>query len=230
VARPNWEYVRVDVRLPRHRKLDGLTRPVRSSVIGTLAELWGHCGEELTDGFVRDVVWNRTGTAAARKIITARGFADRGDGGWWMHDYLDYNRSRAEVLAMLARRSEAGKRSAARRQQRVEQGVEHRVEQGVQQTLNTTLKYAEAEAEAEADLVVADVSDRPDRSKPPGDPVTDLIMTEIRAVTGRAITADWAERVGRHILDGRSPADPAAYLRQAIRSEPDPAKRFLPLY
>ena len=65
VARPNWEYIRVDVLLPFHPKLDGLTYTSK----WTLIELWSHCGQHLTDGFVRDAVWKRTGTLAAKKQL-----------------------------------------------------------------------------------------------------------------------------------------------------------------
>lgn len=68
VARPNWEYIRVDVRLPRHRKLDGARREVK----WTIVELWAYCGEELTDGFVRDAVWKTIGTAPIRQQIIDR--------------------------------------------------------------------------------------------------------------------------------------------------------------
>jgi len=39
-----------------------------------------------------------------------------------------------------------------------------------------------------------------------------------------------ASRIARELLDGRSVASPAAYVREAIRNDPDPRKRFLPLY
>jgi len=104
MARPNWEYIRVDVRLPRHPKLDG----ARSSTKWTLIELWLHCGEHLTDGYVRDAVWIAIGTANARRDIVSRGLARRVPGGYEMHDYLDWNRSRAEVEDLIEHRRAAG--------------------------------------------------------------------------------------------------------------------------
>ena len=58
----------------------------------------------------------------------------------------------------------------------------------------------------------------------------DLIITEVHAATGRYLDAEWAQRTYANIIGGRHPSNPAAYLRKAIRDEPDPAKRFLPLY
>ena len=58
----------------------------------------------------------------------------------------------------------------------------------------------------------------------------DLIIEEVHARTGRTLDAEWAQRTYVTILAGRHPANPAGYVRQAIRNEPDPRTRFLPLY
>jgi hypothetical protein len=60
--------------------------------------------------------------------------------------------------------------------------------------------------------------------------VIDMIITEVRTATGRDIDADWALLVAGNILAGRTPASPVAYVRAAIRAEPDPQTRFLPVY
>lgn len=106
MARPNWEYVRVDVLLPSSHKLDDLTRSAK----WTLVELWCHCGQHLTDGFVRDAVWRKTGTPRERHSIVAAGLAEPVTGGYQMHDYLDHQRSRNEVEALKKKRSDAGRK------------------------------------------------------------------------------------------------------------------------
>ena len=58
----------------------------------------------------------------------------------------------------------------------------------------------------------------------------DLIIKEVHAVTGRYLDAEWAQRTYDGIVGAHCPSNPAAYLRTAIRNEPNPAKRFLPLY
>jgi hypothetical protein len=75
--------------------------------------------------------------------------------------------------------------------------------------------------------VVNPPQDRNGRAPPE---LIDMIMNEILAATGRHITPEWAQRTHDHILAGRAVASPAGYIRQAIRSEPDPKTRFLPLY
>ena len=109
MARPNREYIRIDVDLPDHEKLDGMS----DKAFRTLIELWCWCGRHLTDGFVRDAKWKTFGTPAARQQLIDRRFAERTEGGYQMHDYLGHQRSRDEVGAKRAQRSEAGRKSAA---------------------------------------------------------------------------------------------------------------------
>lgn len=51
----------------------------------------------------------------------------------------------------------------------------------------------------------------------------------LREVTGQVVTAEWAARVVRHLLDGKSPANPAQYVRGAILASADPRTEFLPI-
>ena len=285
MARPNWEYIRVDVQLPDHPKLDSLGYAAK----WTLLELWCWCAKNTTDGFVRDAKWRTFGPSSARTALVSARLAERVPGGYQMHDYLDHQRSLDEIREVSAKRSAAGKRSAearAKAKQDAEQLVEHGVEQAAEMgsepvdnpgiltgnsekrpttsrsrhsgaSLSTgqserpeTTEHAgqarsdpqqlveqtgskpatEAEAEAEADLPVTDVINRSNGQPARATRIDQIIITEIQAVTGRVITAEWAATVRGHVLEGRHPADPVAYVRQAIRSEPDPSKRFLPQY
>jgi hypothetical protein len=115
VARPNWEYIRIDVLLPEHPKLDMLTRSAR----WTLIEIWCWCGLNRTDGFVRDAKWKTFGTKTVRDQLLRvppgfkHGFAERVDGGYLMHDFIGpdgHQRSRAEIDELSARRAEAGRK------------------------------------------------------------------------------------------------------------------------
>jgi hypothetical protein len=217
VARPNWEYVRVDVLLPVNHKLDGLN----SSAKWTLIELWAHCGQHLTDGFVRDAMWRRFGTPAGRRALVDHGLAERVDGGYQMHDYLQHQRSRAEVEDLREKRRKAGEKGGK---------AKANAKQVLEQVLEQNASKPLAEAEAEAEISTADLINRTNGHLPPATRIDQMIMAEILAVTGRHVSAEWAARVRGHVLGGRQPADPMAYVRQAIRAEPDPKKRFLPLY
>ncbi len=154
LARPNWNYIRVDVDLPDHEKLDDLS----DKAFRTLIELWCWCGRQLSDGFVRDAKWKTFGTRAARDELIAHRLADRTDGGYQMHDYLGHQRSREEVEAKRAQRSEAGRKSAAARARTRASPlrlVEHNGNESLNGSLNGSLNKRATEAEAEADTTRA---------------------------------------------------------------------------
>jgi hypothetical protein len=120
VARPNWEYIRVDVLLPEHPKIDQLTRSAR----WTLLELWCWCGLNRTDGFVRDAKWRQFGTKRERDQLLQiapgqkHGFAEKVEGGYLMHDYVGPNghqRSKREIDELSQRRAEAGRKGGRSR-------------------------------------------------------------------------------------------------------------------
>jgi hypothetical protein len=51
----------------------------------------------------------------------------------------------------------------------------------------------------------------------------------IKAVTGQDINDEWAGKVLRHVLAGKTPGDPWRYTRAAILGSPDPRREFLPI-
>lgn len=60
--------------------------------------------------------------------------------------------------------------------------------------------------------------------------MVDLIMNEIEMATGQRPNAEYAQRTYANIIGSRRPDNPAAYVKSAIRNEPNPRTRFLPLY
>jgi general stress protein YciG len=224
VARPNWEYIRVDVLLPDNPKLDGLSAAAK----WTLIELWCHCGQRLSDGFVRDAAWKRFSTAAVRRQLISRGLAERVEGGYQMHDYLDHQRSRNEVNELREKRAAAG-RKGGQAKASAKQVLQQKPEQTLKQTAGKPV--AEAEAEAEADRSGADAVSHPSRrnARNGDEDEIDLIISEIHLATGRDVSREWAADVRATLMNGRDVSNPAAYLRQIIRTERDPAARFLPL-
>ena len=106
MARPNWEYIRIDVLLPEHPKIDLLSRSAR----WTLVELWCYCGRNRTDGIVSAQRWRSFGTAGERRQIEDAGFAEPvgNGGGYVMHGYLEHQRSREQIEKLLKDRAAAG--------------------------------------------------------------------------------------------------------------------------
>lgn len=109
MARPNWEYIRVDVLLPEHPKVEGLS----DKAFRALITLWCYCGRQRTDGAVTRKQWEAWPPRVRAELIAA-GLASpipAGDGAA-MHDYLGHQRSRGEIDELAAKRSKAGKTGA----------------------------------------------------------------------------------------------------------------------
>lgn len=160
-----------------------------------------------------------------------------------MPDYLDYNPSAEQVKK---ERKAAAERQRRHRKESSEKGQRVWRDSPVdnhRETDNSTSEQVTSHRDSRRD------SRPPVPYRPVPDPVVDVvnltnghsearaspetieaIMSQIHETTGRHITEEWAHRVADHLLAGRSTASPAAYCRQAIRNDPDPRKRFLPLY
>lgn len=160
LARPNWEYIRVDVLLPGHPKLAGLPRSAR----WTLVELWCFAGRYHTDGFISDDVWKETGPAADRRKLVERGLAERTGGGYQMHDFTGYQRSKAEIEALSQRRAEAGRKGGQARA-KPEASASANGQANASDLVAGCSDSAEPEAEAEAEAL----KDQ-DRPPPPASP------------------------------------------------------------
>lgn len=112
MARPNWEYIRVDVLLPEHPKIEGLT----DKAFRALVTLWCYCGRQRTDGIVTRRQWEAWPPKVRAELVTAGLARPLGTGdSHVMHDFLEHQRSREEIDELSARRSEAGKKAAAAR-------------------------------------------------------------------------------------------------------------------
>jgi hypothetical protein len=77
------------------------------------------CAENLTDGHISDreltLVANIRGIKATAKLLEEAGVWDRTDEGWVIHDYLDYNPSREQVLLERKRNAERQERFRRRK-------------------------------------------------------------------------------------------------------------------
>lgn len=108
-------WVKLDDRFPSHRKIALLAD--RAFRLHVSALCW--CAENLTDGYVSErelplVARLRNPRAAAKELVGA-GLWDRVDGGWLVHDYLDYNPSRDQVLAERKKNAERQERFRRRK-------------------------------------------------------------------------------------------------------------------
>ena len=116
MARPNWEYIRVDVLLPEHPKIEGLS----DKAFRALIELWCYCGRGRTDGLVTEKRWKTIASKGAGDELVKAGLAEpRGPGeGCMMHNFVGpdgHQRTRAEIDELAAKRSDSGRKAAAAR-------------------------------------------------------------------------------------------------------------------
>ncbi|WP_288019020.1 hypothetical protein [Tepidiforma sp.] len=105
-------WIRIDDRMPYHPKVVGLSAEAFRLYVASLCYAGGH----ETDGFVPasalPVLW---GTARTAAELERAGLWDRADGGWSIHDYLDYNPSRSDLDDARRRRADAAAAAASAR-------------------------------------------------------------------------------------------------------------------
>lgn len=184
----------------------------------TVAGSWSSAN--LTDGFVPDDVlpWLfPDAPRLAEALVTARAWRRVKGGHKFVPGVTHKIPSRTAV--------ENDRKAAAERQRRRRGGELSRRDSGVTNGVSHS-----AQSSPSPDVyrsVVDHVAVGNGRASPE---MIDLIMEEIEMATGRRISAEYAQRTYVNIIGSRQPDNPAAYLRKAIRNEPDPRKRFLPLY
>ena len=105
-------WVKVDDGLPDHPKFLALGRD-RLAAIGALVTMLAYCNRYLTDGAVPRAAAQRIPVRLLARLQRV-GVIDPAEDGWTIHDYNDYQPSKAEVLTLRAARSEAGRRGGIR--------------------------------------------------------------------------------------------------------------------
>ena len=111
MARDDRTYITVHDGMPEHQKVEALS----DRAFRVLVDLWCWCSRQLNDGVIPEAVWlKRTGTSKVRKELLAA-LVDVVDGEYVMHDYLEHQRSRAQVEALKAKRAEAGRKGGRAR-------------------------------------------------------------------------------------------------------------------
>ncbi len=97
-------YIKVHDGLPDHPKVE----PLSDGAFRLLLTTWCWCGRYLTDGHVPAAVWARRGTGKTRRELISAGLAEETPTGVLMHDYLEHQRSAAEVSELKEARSAGG--------------------------------------------------------------------------------------------------------------------------
>lgn len=91
---------RIDDSLYDHRKVEALPDAIRLACVGLQALAISWCNRQLTDGFVpANRIAKLHGTRRHRDALVAVEMWDEAPGGIQIHNFLRYNRSRAQVIA-----------------------------------------------------------------------------------------------------------------------------------
>ena len=102
-------WVKLDDGMIEHPKILGISdKSLRLFLVGL-----SYCSRQLTDGFVPSAIGVSLGRKYATELVNA-GIWETTPGGYIVHDYLDYQPSKAEVIELRAKRSEAGRKGGKR--------------------------------------------------------------------------------------------------------------------
>lgn len=110
--REEVNYITVHDEMPEHDKIE----PLSDAAFRLLVETWCYCSRRENDGIMPAAVWLKRGTPKTREELEGAGLvAALAGGDYEVHDYLDMQRSRAEIAALKVKKSEAGKLGNHRR-------------------------------------------------------------------------------------------------------------------
>lgn len=113
MPRDKRTFITVHDGMPEHYKIEALS----DKAFRALVDLWCWCSRNESDGKVPAAVWTKRTTAGVRRELLRELVEASTDGDVQMHDYLEHQRSKAEIAELRRKRSAAGslggKRSAA---------------------------------------------------------------------------------------------------------------------
>lgn len=104
MPRDERTYITLHDGMPEHPKVD----PLSDAAFRLVVDLWCWCSRNRTDGRVKIATWNKRGTPKARREIIDAGLAEMHDDHVDMHDYLEHQRSAAEIDELREKRRAAG--------------------------------------------------------------------------------------------------------------------------
>jgi general stress protein YciG len=144
-------YIRVHDGMDDHPKIVGLS----DGAFRLLMRSWSYCSRQLTDGRLPDAAWRDRGSAKARRELIDAGLAHLPGHACHhpecpppppkhvqMHDYLEHQRSAAEVAELKRKRAEAGSKGGKSRAS---------AQANAKQVLEQTASKTQASTETETD-------------------------------------------------------------------------------
>lgn len=99
-------WVRIEDKFPENVKVSALSSAAKWFHVEALC----YASRNLTDGFVPAHIAKRLGWSKYAKSLVAAGVWEVVEGGWQIHDYLDYNPSKQEIEQKAKQKAEAGRK------------------------------------------------------------------------------------------------------------------------
>lgn len=152
-------YIKLHDGMLDHPKIDPLSDAAFRLLIGS----WCWCSRHLTDGVMPAATWNRRGSARVRAELVAAGLVRlRGDTVEF-HDYLQHQRSAAQVAAMKEQRRNAGRAGGlANGKRTAKRTASESLSKSSSKTEAETEGSSYEEPQAETDTSSRNRSDEPD--------------------------------------------------------------------
>lgn len=97
-------YFRVHDGVDEHPKIE----PLSDAAFRLIVTTWAYCSRNRNDGRIADAVWRKRGKPKARQELERAGLVEQCDGHVQVHDYLDWQRSAAEIEEIKAGRGAGG--------------------------------------------------------------------------------------------------------------------------
>lgn len=110
-TREEITYILLHDRMPDHEKI----APLTDAAFRRLVKGWCWCSVNHKDGWMPWVVWEGMTTPGQRTELENAGLVEHGGDRAVFHDYLDIQRSQAEIADLKAAKSKAGIKGNHRR-------------------------------------------------------------------------------------------------------------------
>jgi hypothetical protein len=219
-------WVRFDDEYPENRKIKRLS----DSAYRLHSEAIFWCARHLTDGFVPadelDDVTNVRRPAKLLPDLMQRRLWEPVEGGWLIHDYLEYQPSAEKVREEREARKKRQERWLAKKRN----GKDASASASEDASHDASKDDAPYPPRPVPSLGVKSLghltqSDARENDDDDDRRITQATIDAIHATTGRSVNEPWARRVVDQILAGRTPGNRTAYVVAAIRDAPD---RYVP--
>jgi hypothetical protein len=150
VVKDRRTYVKIADSMPDHPKVVRLS----DSAFRLWVEAICYCSRHLTDGVISPAALRKIGPPKAARELAGAGLLEVHGPDWLVHDYLEHQRSAAEVAAAVDQRREAGQRGGLAKQKRL---ASRPLSESLDHSLSETgsKRLAETELETEEQLLGA---------------------------------------------------------------------------